>query len=118
MKKTALKASALIIVLGLVVIMIIGSTLFSPTLEVANEKQIVEVEKEVVVKEDPIDVAKRELERINNELDQVEQAGIARREEVVASYEAKLAELKASHEADLRVIDAELERVRETRTGF
>lgn len=51
MKKTALKVSALIIVLGLVVIMFMVSNLLSVPVEVKNEKQIVEVEKEVVVKE-------------------------------------------------------------------
>lgn len=88
------------------------------TVEVTNtEIERVEIEKPVEVI-DPIDKARAELERINQELDLAEQEGIAKREAVEAAYQAKLAELKAEHESSLGVIDTELDRIRETRTGF
>ncbi len=96
---------------------------------VVNERSVETVTVEKVIEVDPIDKAKAELERINKELDEKEQAGLAEREKLVsenasstaqlkAEYDAKIKELDSNHKQKLQVVDSNLERIREARSGF
>jgi hypothetical protein len=109
----------------------IGLWIFFATSEVSvtNETKTETVTVEKVIEVDPIDKAKAELERINKELDEKEQTGLAEREKLVAEnasstaqlkaeYDAKIKELDSNHKQKLQVVDSNLERIREARSGF
>jgi len=125
------------LVIALLGVGIVGGTAYVATnvgssLEVVNPRVVTEreevthsIEEEI----DPIDKARAELERINQELDKAEQEGIAKREAIIAThndvtaklkaeYEARVKELEAERDASLQVTDTELDKIRETRTGF
>ena len=106
---------------ALLVVGFIGLAYITPATQniVMEREEVTHVEveetQEVV---DPIEAARLELERISNELDVQEQAQLAARASTTEQYEAAIAALKAQHEADIARIDAELDRIRETRVGF
>ena len=101
--KTIIIATGLVIVMGVLV------HYFDNSGEVIlNEKpQISATSTEVVVEEDVIEKANRELERINQELDDEESRLLEKQE---------LLDLEYASSSD--IIQSRLEEIRETRTSF
>ena len=101
--KTIIIATGLVIVMGVLV------HYFDNSEEVIfNEKpQVSATSTEVVVEEDVIEKANRELERINQELDDEESRLLEKQE---------LLDLEYASSSD--IIQSRLEEIRETRTSF
>ena len=97
----------LIIIAGLAIVVGLAavSSIFNEDVVVVNERETTVVE--TVVEEDLIDAAKKELERINGELDTEETQLLEDIKTIEAEALAKVAEKKAR-----------LEKIRETRSSF